>query len=174
MRESRGMGAINPSKMPRKRIIKRKDDPNDVAMFAKGGRVKRFERGGLSPDLNASLDSIRAGKGSAGISGQLSAEAKLGSMFDNLPKTLRDAAIKAYVEGDLSLDKRGMKAVPQTAGLKFNMPFKEGGTVPGLYANIHAKQQRIKAGSGEKMRKPGAKGAPTAQAFINSAKTAKK
>lgn len=47
-------------------------------------------------------------------------------------------------------------------------------TKPGLYANIHAKQARIKAGSGEKMRKPGAKGAPTAKAFIESAKTAKK
>jgi hypothetical protein len=44
---------------------------------------------------------------------------------------------------------------------------------PGLYANIHAKQERIKAGSGEKMRKPGAAGAPTAKAFKQSAKTAK-
>ena len=44
---------------------------------------------------------------------------------------------------------------------------------PGLYANIHAKQERIKAGSGEKMRKPGATGAPTAKAFKQSAKTAK-
>jgi hypothetical protein len=44
----------------------------------------------------------------------------------------------------------------------------------GLYANIHAKQARIKAGSGEKMRKPGANGAPTAEAFKQAAKTAKK
>jgi len=43
----------------------------------------------------------------------------------------------------------------------------------GLYANIHAKQERIKHGSGEKMRKPGSKGAPTADAFVQSAKTAK-
>jgi hypothetical protein len=48
---------------------------------------------------------------------------------------------------------------------------KEGG---GLYANIHAKQERIKHGSGEKMRKVGSKGAPTAQAFLDAAKTAKK
>ena len=48
-----------------------------------------------------------------------------------------------------------------------------GGKV-GLYANINAKKKRIAAGSGEKMRKPGVKGAPTAQAFIQSAKTAKK
>ena len=44
----------------------------------------------------------------------------------------------------------------------------------GLYANIHAKRERIKAGSGEKMRKPGSKGAPTAAAFKRSAQTAKK
>jgi cysteine sulfinate desulfinase/cysteine desulfurase-like protein len=45
---------------------------------------------------------------------------------------------------------------------------------PGLYANIHAKKKRIAAGSKEKMRKPGTKGAPTAAAFRKSAKTAKK
>ena len=44
----------------------------------------------------------------------------------------------------------------------------------GLYANIHAKRERIEKGSGEKMRKPGSKGAPTAKDFKESAKTAKK
>jgi len=44
----------------------------------------------------------------------------------------------------------------------------------GLYSNIHAKRKRIAGGSGEKMRKPGSKGAPTAKAFKRSAKTAKK
>ena len=43
----------------------------------------------------------------------------------------------------------------------------------GLYANIHAKRKRIKAGSGEKMRKVGSKGAPTAANFKRAAKTAK-
>ena len=43
----------------------------------------------------------------------------------------------------------------------------------GLYANIHAKRERIKAGSGEKMKKAGAKGAPTAADFKDAAKTAK-
>lgn len=51
--------------------------------------------------------------------------------------------------------------------------FAEGGKV-GLYANIHAKQKRIAAGSGEKMRPVGSKGAPTKAAFMQSAKTAKK
>jgi hypothetical protein len=51
--------------------------------------------------------------------------------------------------------------------------YAEGGKV-GLYANINAKKKRIANGSKERMRKVGSKGAPTAQAFINSAKTAKK
>lgn len=50
--------------------------------------------------------------------------------------------------------------------------FKGGGTV-GLYANINAKRKRIASGSGERMRKPGAAGAPTADAFVKSAKTAR-
>ena len=49
----------------------------------------------------------------------------------------------------------------------------KGGKV-GLYENIHKKQARIKAGSGEKMRSVGSKGAPTKADFIKSAKTAKK
>lgn len=83
MRPSRGMGDIAPSKMPGRKTIKRKDKPQDVSMYAGGGKA-------------------------------------------------------------------------------------------GLYANIHKKRQRIAAGSGEKMRKPGAAGAPTAKAFKQSAKTAKK
>lgn len=51
--------------------------------------------------------------------------------------------------------------------------YAEGGKV-GLYANINAKRKRIAKGSKERMRKPGEKGAPTAEAFIQSAKTAKK
>lgn len=44
----------------------------------------------------------------------------------------------------------------------------------GLYENIRAKRKRIAAGSGERMRKPGSKGAPTTKAFKQAAKTAKK
>jgi len=83
MRGSRGMGAISPSKMPRGKKVVRKDNPNDVEIYKKGGKV-------------------------------------------------------------------------------------------GLYENIHKKQARIAAGSGEKMRKPGSKGAPSKADFIKSAKTARK
>jgi len=51
--------------------------------------------------------------------------------------------------------------------------YADGGKV-GLYDNVNAKRKRISEGSGEKMRRVGSKGAPTKQAFINSAKTAKK
>jgi hypothetical protein len=44
----------------------------------------------------------------------------------------------------------------------------------GLYYNVNAKRKRIEAGSGERMRKPGTKGAPTAKAWRDSKKTAKK
>lgn len=45
---------------------------------------------------------------------------------------------------------------------------------PGLYENIRKKRARIAAGSGERMRKPGTKGAPTAEAFKKAEKTAKR
>ena len=44
----------------------------------------------------------------------------------------------------------------------------------GLYANIHRKRRRIARGSGERMRKPGSKGAPTAKAFRKSKRTARR
>ena len=53
-------------------------------------------------------------------------------------------------------------------------PIKTGYKEGGLYENIHKKRARIAAGSGEKMRAPGTRGAPTAQAFRQSAKTAKR
>jgi hypothetical protein len=70
--------------------------------------------------------------------------------------------------------KGGFGGVPQKVGKEFVAADKKMKSGGGLYANIHAKQERIAAGSGEKMRKPGSKGAPTADAFVESAKTAKK
>ena len=67
-----------------------------------------------------------------------------------------------------------MKRVAQRGRL---LPYANGNAnmaKPGLYANIHAKRKRIAAGSGEKMRKPGSKGAPTAANFKRAAKTAKR
>jgi hypothetical protein len=68
--------------------------------------------------------------------------------------------------------KGGFGGVPQKVGKEFVKADKgmKGG---GLYENIHAKRERIAAGSGERMRKPGSKGAPTAGDFKAAAKTAK-
>lgn len=75
--------------------------------------------------------------------------------------------------GDISPSKMpNGKKKPRRDDTDFTQ-FAEGGKV-GLYANIHKKQARIKAGSGEKMRPVGSKGAPTKADFIKSAKTAKK
>jgi hypothetical protein len=109
MKASRGMGAINPAKMP-KAIKKARRDDTDFTEFNKGGRV-----------------------GEAG------------------------AAI-------------AKKSFLKPGKLKASDMLKAGG----LYENINAKRKRIAAGSGEKMRKAGAKGAPSAMDFVNSAKTAKK
>ena len=68
--------------------------------------------------------------------------------------------------------KGGYGGVPQKVGKEFSKADKKmkGG---GLYDNINAKRERISEGSGEKMRRVGSKGAPTADAFKQSAKTAK-
>ena len=159
MRPSRGMGAIAPSKMPGRRVVKRKDNPDDVDMYSEGGDVK------------FNLGSINYDKGNAGASGTLSIEKKISQLMPDAPKSVRDAVITAYLSGDIGLNKQGMKATPSSGGIGVSLPFAEGG---GLYDNINAKRKRISEGSGEKMRKPGAKGAPTANAFKQSAKTAKR
>ena len=80
-------------------------------------------------------------------------------------------------------DKAGARAMSPAMKKRMEMAMmkagaggmKKGGKVKkGLYANIHAKKKRIAAGSKEKMRKPGSKGAPTAANFKRAAKTAKK
>lgn len=70
--------------------------------------------------------------------------------------------------------KGGFGGVPQKVGKEFVAADKKMKSGGGLYANIHAKQERIAAGSGERMRKVGSAGAPTASAFKESAKTVKK
>jgi len=74
MRPSRGMGVINPSKMPKAKTITRKDDPNKVKMFAEGGESKVNEAGNYTkPGMRKSLfERIKAG-GKGGAPGQWSA-----------------------------------------------------------------------------------------------------
>lgn len=74
MRACRGMGAINPSKMPGAKTIRRKDNPDEVKMYAKGGQSKVNEAGNYTkPGMRKSLfNSIKAG-GKGGAPGQWSA-----------------------------------------------------------------------------------------------------
>jgi len=69
------MGAINPSKMPKAKTITRKDDPNEVTMYAEGGKVSRVNEAGnyTKPGLRKSIfERIKAG-GKGGAPGQWSA-----------------------------------------------------------------------------------------------------
>ena len=74
MRPSRGMGIMNPSKMPKAKTITRKDDPNKVTMYAKGGESKVNEAGNYTkPGMRKGLfERIKAG-GKGGAPGQWSA-----------------------------------------------------------------------------------------------------
>jgi hypothetical protein len=207
MMASRGMGAINPSKMPGKKVITRTDDPNKVAMYKRGGRVKRMDEGGeaeaepvknlnIAPEKKSgptiqpthlildknfksagakfSSGDVPVGSGTASFNANTSVSAAKGqraqAMIDQLQADYKHQLDKnTSVGGSLSHSPQGEKRLT----IALNKSWAGGGKV-GLYDNINAKRKRIAAGSGEKMRKPGSKGAPTKQAFINSAKTAKK
>ena len=76
MRASRGMGAISPSKMPGKKIITRKDNPDAVDMYAKGGKVSKVNQAGnyTKPSMRKSLfESIKASAVQGTAAGQWSA-----------------------------------------------------------------------------------------------------
>ena len=87
-----------------------------------------------------------------------------------LIKGKSEKAFKSNIKAEIAAGKPPKQAVAIAYNVKRRA---EGMKEGGLYANIHAKQERIKRGSGEKMRKPGSAGAPTAEAFRESAKTVK-
>ena len=88
-----------------------------------------------------------------------------------LIKSKSERAFKKNISTEIHAGKPMKQAVAIAYATQRSAKKKDGG---GLYANIHAKEERIKHGSGEHMRKIGSKGAPSKQAFIESAKTAKK
>ena len=87
-----------------------------------------------------------------------------------LTKSKSAAAFKKNISAEVKAGKPVKQAVAIAYSVKRAAKKKDGG----LYDNIHAKQERIAHGSGEHMRKPGSKGAPTADAFKQAAKTVKK
>ena len=88
-----------------------------------------------------------------------------------LIKSKSPNAFKENIKAEIAAGKPQKQAVAIAYDVQRRAKKADGG---GLYANINAKRQRIAEGSGEKMRKPGSAGAPTAEAFKKSAKTAKK
>ena len=138
-----------------------------------GGRI------GVSKELDS------GGRVSAGVSGMAS---KVKVDTRDGEKTFKQSKVTgvdaSYSKGDttygVSASRQPMMDGKMEKKLNFSVTksFAKGGAVTkkpvGLYANINAKQERIKAGSNEKMRKPGSKGAPTDKAFKESAKTAMK
>lgn len=93
------------------------------------------------------------------------AQFRLMKAAENNPKFAKKVGIRPDVAAEFTQSNKGKKSYA-----KLPEQMAGGG---GLYANIHAKRERIAEGSGEKMRKPGSAGAPTAKAFKESAKTAK-
>lgn len=208
MMSSRGMGAINPSKMPKAKVKKRRDD-TDFKQFRKGGKIKKFAEEGLVqaddgpiakdeskfipedesqrskyvniqapqqsneylPDMSLNYDPkyLTLAKNYQGLGGRFSLNKPLSPTSN----------IQAYLDTNISNAKgSGLTGRGTGFGVNFSKQFDEGGEI-GLYANIHKKKERIKREKAEgkpveRMRKPGTKGAPTKQAFIKSAKTAKK
>jgi hypothetical protein len=78
-----------------------------------------------------------------------------------LIKSKSDKAFSKNIAAEIHAGKPQKQAVAIAYSVKRSVGKKDGGKLPGLWANIHAKQERIKHGSGEHMRKPGSKGAPT-------------
>jgi hypothetical protein len=93
------------------------------------------------------------------------AQFRLMKAAENNPKFAKKVGIRPDVAAEYTQSNKGKKSYA-----KLPEQMAGGG---GLYANIHAKRERIAEGSGEKMRRPGAAGAPSAKAFKESAKTAK-
>jgi hypothetical protein len=263
MMSSRGMGAINPSKMPGKKEITRTDDPNKVAMYKRGGKVKKysgeegsevkeepldlklqsakddglnvkpthavidknFKRVGanVSGDIplddqsklnvSADLAAVRArGQGTKAALDRVKAEyirsldkdTSFGASMSKSPlekrfmvalnKTFKKGGLAKQAATAIAMKAAGKKPKKMATGgslkevdsesnpglsklptdVRNKMGYMKQGGLPGLYANINAKRKRIAEGSGEKMRKVGSKGAPTADAFKQSLKTAKK
>ena len=204
MMASRGMGKISSSKMPKQKTITRKDGDKvslfkkggKVKKFVMGEEVL------LDPEvLSAISDSIPAETASFAEQEASRVAAEEAAKQESMDKLMRGERTPAQMAsedlksrlGPSNADAFG-RQIPRgvnvadlgndnylrgTAGrgrigAEYTMlTRKEGGKV-GLYDNINAKRKRIAAGSNEKMRKPGSKGAPTKQAFIKSAKTAKR
>lgn len=158
------MGAINPSKMPSGKRKARRDD-TDFTEYAEGGDVEvapKAETPKVKPQYSHEVVDNRTGQ----VMGQYQSANTARRGADRLDNKYGGYRYTARPIGS------GGKGGGKGGGMLDEL-LAEGGSV-GLYANINRKRERIAAGSGEKMRRAGQKGAPTAEAFKRSAKTAKR
>ena len=118
-------------------------------------------------------------KGPTSISGELTPKgaalkrwncAEGGMIGEKMP--LKEGKSKKIFEKNIKTEIAAGKPPKQAVAIAYAMKRKNMAKGGGLYANIHAKRERIAEGSGEKMRKPGTEGAPTAKAFKQAEKTA--
>lgn len=93
-----------------------------------------------------------------------------GMIGDDMP--LKEGKSKKAFESNIKTEIKSGKPPKQAVAIAYAVKRRNMAQGGGLYANIHAKRKRIEEGSGEKMRKPGSEGAPTAQAFKQAEKTA--
>jgi hypothetical protein len=161
-------------------------EPSVELKLKKGGKVKKMQMGGALP-VAASPEMMPKRRRMAQSMAKPMMAAKPMARPMAQPMMSKDGghAESKEMKKDISKDKTMIKkAVKQHdeqkhKGADTKLTLKKGGKLAckdggGLYANIHAKQKRIAKGSGERMRKPGAEGAPSKQNFIDAAKTVKK
>lgn len=167
--------AEGPSALAPKKSLRPRPNPNNQAQAMLDSAARSgdgYKRGGAAGSNAQPLSSAGADTGGREAK-------KKGGMVEGSAKDMREDKAMAKKAGmsmkqweKSAADKKHdkgctCKACGGSAG------YKSGGKV-GLYANINAKRERIEEGSGEKMRKPGSKGAPTAEAFKASERTARK
>lgn len=160
-------------------------EPSVELKLKKGGKVKKMQMGGALPVAAAPEMMPKRRRMAQSMARPMARP--MAEPMGARPMMSKDGghAESKEMKKDISKDKTMIKkAVKQHdeqkhKGADTKLTLKKGGKLAckdggGLYANIHAKQERIAKGSGERMRKPGAEGAPSKQNFIDAAKTVKK
>ena len=134
MMSSRGMGAMSPSKMPKKKEITRTDDPNKVAMYKKGGlakqaaiaiamkaagkKPKKMKEGDLVDDVSVKPNYIELDKNFKAA----------GARFEGKKSLGKDSELSAYMDLDaVKIGKQSTKASPSKVGVNYTKRFAEGG-----------------------------------------------
>ena len=120
MMASRGMGVINPSKMPVKKEITRTDDPNKVAMYKRGGKVKKMAEGDLVDDVKVKPNYLI-----------LENNAKAaGARIEGKKALDKDSDLSAYVDMDaMKFGDQPAKTGPSRVGFNYTKRFDDGGEV---------------------------------------------